>query len=122
MSRTCRTLAAVALPLAVLVTTGCAASTAEAPVLEADCDADAITETAHHLLDESDLILDSVDRLDCSDGWSVITVTSSGDGVPTQASTFVFRETEFGWVLKAPEIVCGEGEETLPAVLQPGVC
>lgn len=100
----------------------CGSSNAEAPVLEADCDADAITEAAHHLLDESDLILDSVDRLDCSAGWAVIAVTSSGDGQPTQASTFVFRETEFGWVLKAPEIVCGEGEDALPAVLATGVC
>ena len=123
MSRTCTALAAAALPVVVLLSlAGCASPAAEAPVLEADCDADAITETAHHLLDESDLILDSVDRLDCSDGWSVITVTSSGDGAPTEATTFVFRETEFSWVLKAPEIVCGDGDESLPAVLRTGVC
>ena len=127
MRRTCTSLAAVLAIVTLATLTGCSSSTdatatGSSPALEADCDVDGISEAAHHLLEEGGLTMGDVQDLRCDGDWSVITVGQSGDGATEPTTTLVFRQSEFGWVLKAPETACIDGPDGLPANLAELAC
>ena len=125
MRRTCTSLASIVAATALVTLTGCSASNDAAaanPTLEADCDVDGISDAAHHLLEEGGLTMGDVQDLRCDGDWSVITVGQSGSGATSDTATFIFRQTEFDWVMKAPEIVCVDGPDVLPADLAALAC
>ena len=125
MRRTCTSLASVVAVVALVTLTGCSSSSDAAgasPALEADCDVDGISDAAHHLLEEGGLTMGDVKDLRCDGGWSVITVGQSGSGASSDTATFIFRQTEFDWVMKAPEVVCVDGPDGLPADLAAMAC
>ena len=125
MRRTCTSLAAVLAIVTFATLTGCSSSSDAAgsgPALEADCDVDGISDATHHLLEEGGLTMGDVQDLRCDGDWSVITVAQLGDGATESTATLVFRQTEFGWVLKAPETACIDGPDGLPVELAAVAC
>ena len=125
MRRTCTSLASSVAVVALVALTGCSSSSDAAgagPALEADCDVDGISDAAHHLVEEGGLTMGDVQDLRCDGDWSVITVGQSGDGATEPTTTLVFRRSEFGWVLKAPETACIAGPDGLPADLAALAC
>lgn len=126
MRRTCTSLAPVVALVGLAGLAGCSSAssgTADAsPALEGDCDVDGISEAAHHLLEEGGLAMGDVQDLRCVGDWAAITVGQSGAGATSDSATFVFKRAEFDWVMKAPEIVCVDGPDGLPADLAAIAC
>lgn len=71
------------------------------------------------MVEESDLMVESVDAVRCSGAWSVVDVTVAGAESSTE--TFVFLKVGESWVLKAPETACGGGE-AIPEDLAAEIC
>ncbi len=103
----------------VLVVSGCSG-----PQVDASCDVEGVTHDVEHMVEEAGLTSDSVDALQCSGDWAVAEVTVSGPTTEPSAEVFVFQRSEFGWILKAPELVCGAdpGLESVPDDLRDSAC
>lgn len=112
-------LAATALVVLALGT-GCSAG----PAVDASCDVDGVTKDVEHMLEEANLTADAIDGLQCSGDWAVAQVTVGGSDADPPQQTFVFQSTEFGWILKAPELACdtAAGLETIPDDLRDAAC
>jgi hypothetical protein len=109
----------VAGTLLVLVSAGCSSSG-----VDASCDVDGVSHEVEHILDESKLQLTSLETLRCSGTWAFARATVAREGQSPQAETFLFKKTEAGWFLKAPEIACGNdpGLEVVSEELRADAC
>ena len=105
----------LALALVVLPVAGCGG-----PSVDSACDVAGITDSVEHMVGEAGMTVDTVEELRCSGDWSVVRVSVSEEGADTTTEErFIFASTPLGWVLKAPEIVCGADAAggTLPSEL-----
>ena len=110
---------AATLVIAAGLMVGCSGS-----AVDASCDVEGVTHDVEHMVEEANLTADSIDGLQCSGDWAVAQVTvSGGEGEPA-AEVFVFQQTEFGWILKAPEVACdtAPGLESIPDGLRDVAC
>lgn len=92
--------------------------------VDASCDVEGVSHEVEHILDESKLELTSLGSLKCAGTWAFARATVSGEGQSPQEQTFLFKKTETGWFLKAPEIACGgdPGMEVVADELHDDVC
>lgn len=106
------------LPIAALLT-ACSGSS-----VDATCDVEGVTDEVGHMVQESSMTMDSLDDLQCSGDWAFARTTVSGGADGSTSATFLFERTEAGWILKAPELVCGNDAEvaTIPADLVDAAC
>ena len=107
---------------------GCQSTDASTP--NALCDQASLQATIDTFFHESDMRLDSLDKLDCSGDWAAVQATVSEAGDKPAKQTFVFARSGGDWILKAPEIVCGSptadnsrpSDAEIPADLWPQAC
>jgi hypothetical protein len=94
------------------------------PPVDASCDVPGVTAEVAHMVGESSLTLESIASLQCSGDWVVARASVSGDTAGSGQSTFILLRSEVGWVLKAPEVVCGTAVEarTIPDDLFDAAC
>jgi hypothetical protein len=112
------TLSGAAIVVAGLLT-GCGGS-----AVDSSCAVDDLTHEVEHIVEEALLVVDSVDELQCSGEWAVITATISGEGTEPYAETMLFRKPADAWVLKTSELVCdpAAGDEAITGDLAERVC
>jgi hypothetical protein len=104
---------------AVALVSGCSAS-----AVDSSCDVAGISQEVEHMVGESHLEMAALDTLQCSGAWALAKATVAGTGQSPQTLTFVFKRSDSGWFLKAPEIVCGRdpGMETVAEELKADAC
>ncbi len=110
---------AISMVAAATLVSGCSGTS-----VDASCDVEGVTHEVEHILDEAQLTVDSFDTLQCSGDWAVAQVAVSGTDTAPAQQTIVFQQSEFGWILKTPEIACvaEEGLESIPDELRALAC
>ena len=107
---------------------GCQSTAASTPSVP--CDQASLQTTIDTFFHESDMQMDSFDKLDCSGDWAAVLATVSEAADKPAQQTFVFARSGEDWILKAPEIVCGSptadntrpSDAEIPADLWPQAC
>jgi hypothetical protein len=109
-------------PLLAAAAAAALASGCSGPAVDSSCDVAGLTAEVEHMVGESRLSLEAIDSLQCSGDWALAEATVSGDPADAGPTRFLLQRTEVGWVLKAPETVCGTQPAILPDALAGAAC
>lgn len=73
------------------------------------CDEATVADTLGHIVGEAQMVVASMDRLDCSGDWAsaVATVAGREEGSAQSSEVFLLQRDGDIWVLKARETACG---------------
>ena len=73
------------------------------------CDEASVGDTLGHIVGEAQMVVASIDSLDCSADWAFATATLTGteEGAEAFADVFLLQRDGDIWVLKARETACG---------------